>query len=235
VADLFEAWVLFQFGKLILEEVGESIAKHAHRCLEVANDEESIEHQALSNLEQDLVDSHRAVQALTWVGTMLFVGLCLVQTACSIWPYLVGQTYDQDTVMFTLQVAGFVASCAAIYNLVVVEQAFHRHLDPISPLLKFFTVKMLVSLSFLQSGALSILQAGEKLLPETTQTFLHWVPFLGDILTFSDVQFKLFYSALTMFECFLLAVLHLLVWKANEAWYKDANTGLETEPLVRKD
>eukprot|EP00443_Scrippsiella_acuminata_P058618 CAMPEP_0115432558 /NCGR_PEP_ID=MMETSP0271-20121206/32169_1 /TAXON_ID=71861 /ORGANISM="Scrippsiella trochoidea, Strain CCMP3099" /LENGTH=257 /DNA_ID=CAMNT_0002857915 /DNA_START=137 /DNA_END=910 /DNA_ORIENTATION=+ len=91
VADLFEAWTLFQFGKLILEEIGESIAKHGHRSPDVSNDNgqeqetqqsqlEDQEPQTLSQLEVDLIDSHRAVKALTCVGRYLALR-CVVRGA----------------------------------------------------------------------------------------------------------------------------------------------------------
>jgi len=244
VGDLFEAWTLFQFGKLILEEIGESIAKHGHRSPEITNDSdqeqeaqqsqlEDQEPHALSQLEADLVDSHRAVKALTWVGTSMFVLLCVEQSAVSLWPYLVTTAYDADTLMFTLSVGGFVTSCAAIYNLVIVESAFHRHLEPISPVLKFVTVKLLVSLSFFQSSVLAILQAAEKTLPDTTRSFLRYVPLLGDILSMSDVQSHLFYPALTIFECLFLTFLHLFIWKADEAWYVEAEAASEKTPLLK--
>lgn len=223
VADLFEAWALFQFGRLILERVSEAIGREADANVEKG--------ESLTKAERDLADSHRAVTSLTWVGTSLFVACCVTQSACSLWPYLGGSRTDQESIMFHLQVAGFVSSCAAIYNLVVVETAFVRHLEPLCPMLKFLSVKILVSLCFVQRGFFSFLQACDKMLPETTQKTARVVPLLGDIFRMSDLQLHLFYPALIIFECLALAILNLLVWKSNEGWYLEEGT--EHEPLVK--
>jgi len=219
VGDIFEAWALFQFGKLVLEQVGESITVR-----------ETDEENYTSKLEQDLVDSHRAVTILTWMGTSMFVAVCVLQSVLSLWPYLGGDPTRQDLIMTNLYIAGFVVSCAAIYNLVVVEQAFHRHLKPISPVLKFISVKFLVSLSFMQNALIGFGQKLNVLLPGAMQKVISYIPLVGEILQFSELQKKLFYSSLVIFECLLLSLMHLCVWRASEAWYE---TG-ELEPLMAK-
>mmetsp|Transcript_12965 Transcript_12965/g.35275 ORF Transcript_12965/g.35275 Transcript_12965/m.35275 type:complete len:434 (-) Transcript_12965:52-1353(-) len=233
VADLFEAWVLYQFGRLVLEQVRESMSKEEETS---ALDSETPAH--LSKVERDLQDSHAAVTSLTWVGTSLFVVTCVAQSAASLWPYLGGSQEDQEALMSHLQVAGFVTSCAAIYNLVVVEQAFHRHFEPLRPLLKFMTVKMLVSLCFLQKAVLTGLQIFNQYLPGAMQTVIRRVPLVGDIVHLTDLQIHLFYPALIIYECLLLAILHLLVWKSNEPWYKESQKEslnyTENDPLLLK-
>lgn len=226
VADLFEAWVVFQFARLILELVEESILRQ-ERPLDG-------EQEALSKLEHDLLDSHKAVTTLTWMGTSIFVVLCIVQSACSLWPYIGGSREQQETIMFGLNVGGFVASTAAIYNLIVVEQAFFRHLKPSKPVLKFLSVKLLVSLSFVQKGALWLIRGFHAILPKAMQRIVHYVPIIQGILELSDLQSHLFYAALTIFECFFVAILHLFVWRANEDWYKTGNIGTERQPLVER-
>jgi len=136
-----------------------------------------------------------------------------------------------------LSVAGFVASCAAIYNLVVVEQAFHRHLSHLNPLMKFLTVKFLVSICFLQKTVVEGLEYANNLMPETMKSVVRHVPFVGDIVHLTELQQHLFYPSLVMYECFILAILHLFVWKANETWYKTTRPTLdlnytENDPLL---
>lgn len=160
--------------------------------------------------------------------------MCIFQTACSLWPYLEGGKDEskRQSMMFHFQVAGFVASGTAIYNLIIVERAFHRHLEVCSPLMKFLSVKILVSLSFIQRGLLILLQTCNEMLPTVMQRLIRWVPLFGDIVNMSDVQVHLFYPALILFECLLLAVMHCWVWRPTERWY----TRTENEPLrVEKD
>jgi len=230
VADLFMAWAVFQFGRLVLERVNESLSEDSGMVF--GDDEEaSASSDDASKLRGDLIESHRAVISLTWVGTTLFVALCLLQSALSFWPYFGGDRAEEEPIMFHLRVAGVVSSCAAIYNLTVVERAFRRHLVPLSPALKFFGVQVLVSLSFLQHGLLDVLRS--KLLPDPVRRILSVVPLLGDILSFSDLQLHLFYPALMIFECFFLAIAHLFIWRSNEKWYHECPAS-EVSPLVPK-
>ena len=50
--------------------------------------------------------------------------------------------------------AGFIASTEAISNVVTVERTFHAHLTEFRPSPKFWSVKVLVSIAFLQETAL---------------------------------------------------------------------------------
>uniref|UniRef100_A0A6V0CAR2 Uncharacterized protein n=1 Tax=Zooxanthella nutricula TaxID=1333877 RepID=A0A6V0CAR2_9DINO len=236
VADLFEAWILYQFGRLVLEQVSESIAGqegYANLIDGNGGDSEDPPVGSLSKVESDLRDSHRAVAILTWIGTSVFVMLCVAQSACSLWPYIGGKRHAQESIMFHLQIAGFVASCIAIYNLVVVERAFHRHLADVWPMSKFFTVKVLVTLGFIQRSILGALQELDKSLPQLSAKIEALVPFLGDIMRFTDVQTHFFYPALIIFECLLLAIVHLFVWRSDEMWYR-AHQDDEHAPLLPK-
>lgn len=227
VADLFEAWALYQFGKLALEIIGDSFAKRESmqgpECHPSGVDATSM---------QDLLASHAAVTSLTWLGMVTFVVVCVAQTAFSLWPYLGGSQEDTRTIMLHFQVAGFVASSAAIYNVYVVERAFHRHLAACSPVLKFMTVKILVSLSFFQRGLLVVLHACNQNLPEVVKRVVSLVPLVGDIVNLTEVQLHLFYPALILFECLLTATMHLWAWSSEEVWYDPELENPELEPLL---
>eukprot|EP00928_Gymnodinium_smaydae_P077976 TRINITY_DN6154_c0_g3_i1.p1 TRINITY_DN6154_c0_g3~~TRINITY_DN6154_c0_g3_i1.p1 ORF type:complete len:457 (-),score=84.64 TRINITY_DN6154_c0_g3_i1:317-1687(-) len=199
VADLFEAWALYQFGCLALDLIGASYKS--------------------SSASRELTASHSAVRSLSWLGTITFVLVCLAQTACSLWPYIGGAQEKQHMIMAAFQVAGFFASSVAIYNVFVVERAFHDQLAPCSPVLKFLSVKILVSLAFFQRGILVLLQACNQMLPSVAQRIVRYVPLLGDLLNLSEVQMHLFYPALILFECLLAALMHLWAWTASEEWY----------------
>merc|ERR1712187_770440 len=121
----------------------------------------------------------------------------------------------------SFQVAGFFASGAAIYNIFIVERAYHTELEGCSPILKFLSVKILVSLAFFQRGVISCLQIASQLLPATVQHIVTYVPLAGDILNFSQVQMHLFYPALVLFECLLAALMHVWAWRSSEDWYSE--------------
>lgn len=226
VGDLFEAWALYQFGKLALEVIKEAFVKQA------ASDVEAEQRAA-----RDLLASHAAVTSLTWLGTITFVVVCVGQTASSLWPYIGGSTEGRESIMMQFQVAGFIASGAAIYNVFVVERSYHETLSQCSPVLKFLSVKILVSLSFFQRGILLLLRTGNTLLPAVLQRIIRWVPLVGDLVNLTDVQLHLFYPALILFECLLTAIMHIWAWRPGEEWYKgddDREVVAERQPLLPK-
>eukprot|EP00429_Kryptoperidinium_foliaceum_P127287 CAMPEP_0176326320 /NCGR_PEP_ID=MMETSP0121_2-20121125/73866_1 /TAXON_ID=160619 /ORGANISM="Kryptoperidinium foliaceum, Strain CCMP 1326" /LENGTH=280 /DNA_ID=CAMNT_0017668915 /DNA_START=1 /DNA_END=840 /DNA_ORIENTATION=+ len=94
--------------------------------------------------------------------------------------------------------AGFVASFAAIGNVVKVESAFHHQLKEFEPFWKFWGTKIIVSIGFLQSMALWVLPP-----------FCWWSP----------IRQNLFYAALLCFECFLVSLMHLKAWAHDQSWY----------------
>jgi len=228
VGDLFEAWALYQFGLLALDLIRESFKSKLRS-----------EHEAERHAGEELLKSLDAVSSLAWLGTMAFVVVCVGQTACSLSPYMVGisATERSDAIMTGFQVAGFIASSVALYNVFVVERNFHAHLSRSSPLLKFLSVKILVSLSFFQRGLLVLLQGGNKLMPHFVQRIVGYVPLFGDILNMTEVQLHLFYPALILYECFLTTLLHFWAWKPNELWYEEKDGYLsdpERTPLLPK-
>merc|ERR1712039_893075 len=79
---------------------------------------------------------------------------------------------------FFFQGAGFVASFAAIGNIVEIERGFHNHLSDFKPFMKFWGTKVIVSIAFLQSTALAL-----------TPPFIDW----------SDTRKNLFYASLLCF------------------------------------
>lgn len=198
VGDLFEAWVLYQFGCLMLDLIGVSFR---------------------SKKSSELMAAHRALTSLTWLGTSTFVLVCLAQTACSLMPYIGGSEEKRLLAMQAFQIAGFFASGAAIYNLFVVERAFHHDLAGCSPVLKFISVKLLVSLSFFQRGLILGLQALNEMLPSMAHKIVQHVPILGDIVNMTPVQARLFYPSLLLYECLFICTVHMWAWSANENWY----------------
>jgi len=214
VGDLFEAWALYQFGQLTLDLIRSSIGRGT-------SDTDPREREKA----QALLHAHSAVESLAWLGVTLFLVVCILQAGWSI--YLLTFTdissdwtsYDSQMNCFTA--AGAVASCAAIWNIHIVERDFHKYLDSYAPLLKFITVKIIVSFAFFQKGIVYVLEAIDDTMPTAIQSLSSKIPIVGDILNFSDSEFLLFYSALLLYECVLITLLHWWAWSAEEEWYTE--------------
>merc|ERR1711865_1155191 len=80
------------------------------------------------------------------------------------------------------------------------ETCHHEKLEHFNPFLKFWGTNVLVSLAFLQT------------------ILLMFVPGLN---TMSTTKQNLFYSSMLCIECFLVSVLSVFSWKADEEWYHE--------------
>merc|ERR1712125_317011 len=78
-------------------------------------------------------------------------------------------------------------------------------LESFGPFWKFWGTKILVSIAFLQSIAVSVLPP-----------FSMW----------SEIRQNLFYSSLLCLQCFFVSVFHAFAWPASESWYfcEDTNS-----------
>mmetsp|Transcript_40139 Transcript_40139/g.114756 ORF Transcript_40139/g.114756 Transcript_40139/m.114756 type:complete len:412 (+) Transcript_40139:90-1325(+) len=212
VGDLYEAWALYQFAKLTLELIKASVGK-----LQSSSDA------AERDGANALMVAHGAVESIAWLGVMLFLVVCVLQAGWSL--YLLSFTAhvadwaEYNRRMGQFSAAGIVASAGAIYNVHVVESTFHTYFEGYRPLLKFITVKIIVSFAFFQKGIFSVLQAFKATLPGSAQRLANKVPLIGDILNFSEVDFQLFYDSLMLYECILICILHWWGWSASEDWY----------------
>eukprot|EP00405_Crypthecodinium_cohnii_P042793 CAMPEP_0206567102 /NCGR_PEP_ID=MMETSP0325_2-20121206/25044_1 /ASSEMBLY_ACC=CAM_ASM_000347 /TAXON_ID=2866 /ORGANISM="Crypthecodinium cohnii, Strain Seligo" /LENGTH=340 /DNA_ID=CAMNT_0054070239 /DNA_START=290 /DNA_END=1309 /DNA_ORIENTATION=+ len=194
VADLYEAWALYQFGSLTLEVLEATLKS---RWSDEWNKKRESDHEVKL--------SYGAVSQLMWLGTAMFVVVCVIQAGWSLWQWNFGSAtsnfegYASDLRQFRF--AGLLASGAAIYNVNVVEHAYSSILGSYSPLLKFVSVKLLVFFSFWQKGALTLAQE------------------VG-ILQLSELQIELMHSTFLVYECLLSALLHRWAWQAEEPWYE---------------
>jgi len=213
VGDLYEAWALFQFSRLSLDLIKASLWK-MQRSSPSEEQRESA---------HALMVAHSAVESIAWLGVMLFLLVCILQAGWSL--YLlsftgpVHQWADYNTRVKQFGAAGMVASAGAIYNVHVVESTFHKYFEGYRPLLKFITVKVIVSFAFFQKGIYWAIKAVDQTLPKVMQRVVNGVPLIGDLLNFSEVQFLLFYDSLILYECILIALLHIWGWSAYEDWY----------------
>jgi len=221
VGDLYEAWALYQFGKLTLELVAREVRKRA-----------GVEVKDARTAAKVLVLSHTAIESLASLGVTMFLVVCVIQAGWSLYLLTVQTDWEAETYTSTMKyfgAAGMLASGGAIYNVHIVESVF-SFLTGYNPLLKFVTVKILVSFAFFQRGIFHCLQVLDTTLPEFMQKVTKKVPVIGDVLTFNPVQFELFYSSLILYECFTVALINLCAWSAFEFWYhEDADVEQEDD------
>jgi len=227
VADMFESWALYQFGKMTLQVVESSIKRQT----------------GLADLEKSkkaegMMKSHSAVDSLTWAGIIMFLLNCFAEACWSLYlltfsPESVKTTEDYYASLSVFTGAGFVASTAAIWNVAVVEYVFHDDLHGYSPFSKFLSVKILVSFAYCQECFFGVLIVFEKTLPSVAQDIVRKVPFLGDILHMNEAEFQLFYAALLLYECLFVVILHWMAWDSGEEWYQESATMIdECTPLT---
>lgn len=230
VGDLYEAWALFQFGKLTLEVIESGIMAQSKSPIAQAA--------AAAN---GLRISHKVVESLVWLGILSFLLVCVAEAGWSLWlltfeEHITAQHFDASMSQFTI--AGFFASGAAIYNIYVVEESYHIYLATYYPRWKFLTVKVLVSFAFLQRGFFRMLQNTGPMMPKDMRHWFNNVPVIGDIMNFPPEQFELFYGALITSECLFVCMAHYLAWDAREEWYDAADVAdledddIETTPLM---
>lgn len=214
VGDLYEAWALFQFGQLVLELIESGI-------IEQATTGRDLKKQAAANA---LLQSHKAVEALAWLGIWSFLLVCVGQAGWSLWLLTIADTTENyDSSMSQFYVAGFLASCAAIYNVYIVENRFEHYLDNFYPNMKFLTVKILVSIAFVQRGAFSSLATMGTYLPSAIQKW----PWVKQFMHIPPAQFAMFYASLIAIECFIIGIVHQWAWNSKEAWYDEIGQAIE--------
>jgi hypothetical protein len=219
VGDLYEAWALYLFGLLTLDLIKESLNRRL---------------QGTDTERHEAVVAYVAVEKIAWLGVTLFLVFCIVQAGWAL--YLLtftDTTYDLfNTRMSQFKAAGMVASVGAIYNVHTVESTFHLELENYRPLLKFITVKIIVSFAFFQRQTITVLSEIQDTLPGMVQSIVKALPILGDLIEMSDVHFELFYDALILYECILISALHWYGWSPYEEWYLNSPDEDENKPLM---
>eukprot|EP00441_Pelagodinium_beii_P041769 CAMPEP_0197628944 /NCGR_PEP_ID=MMETSP1338-20131121/7019_1 /TAXON_ID=43686 ORGANISM="Pelagodinium beii, Strain RCC1491" /NCGR_SAMPLE_ID=MMETSP1338 /ASSEMBLY_ACC=CAM_ASM_000754 /LENGTH=371 /DNA_ID=CAMNT_0043199947 /DNA_START=104 /DNA_END=1216 /DNA_ORIENTATION=+ len=183
VADVYEAWALFQFCKMTLEVLRSSLKN-------IGKSERTAENAEKQEVARGLLVAHSALESIAWVSVSTFLIVCLAQAGWSLYTlYLGGDPVDwtdYNSQMMIFQAAGFVSSGAAIWNVNVVEIQFHEYFEGYGPLLKFLTVKFLLSLAYFQSGAVWGIQALNAALPGVLRNIVNKVPFLADLVLWDD-------------------------------------------------
>jgi hypothetical protein len=235
VGDIYETYALVTFGNLVMGVLKKKIDKMKVVFeLETADRSDAGE---MKDYIERLVDS---MKTLTVAGVKLFAMSCLLQgiytlviTTCAFdFPGFMPEyfsrdasnlgTFQQEEMKATAHNfflgAGFIASFAAIGNIMIIEEDFEALLEEFKPSLKFWGTKILVSLAFLQSILISMF-----LTPNG------W----------SEIQSDLMYSCCLGVECLLIAIFHIKGWSADEVWYGDYEMARRkaslTEPLMKSN
>lgn len=214
IADLYEAWALYQFGVLTLELLHSQFKKDSFS--------QDAGKKAAGGA---LMHAHPAISRLAQLGIVTFVIVSVADCAVALFFIVVGSGSPNFVSAFNnaesaFDVAGFLASCTAIYNVYVVETQFHHELEEFSPFLKFLTVKILVSFAYGQQYFFVGLQAIYSMFP-ALQSSISRIPVLGSLVKFNNAEFYAFYSALLIIECLFIALLHLWAWGSEEHWYEE--------------
>jgi len=218
VADMYEAWALFQFASLALSVVRAKHEEHndwGQATKDLAVGEKFVKRSTklqkgwneLLTIQKHLEDS---LGLMTVQGIYAFILTCFAQSIyyltlgtiayLALYPDLTKALNEGATkaaVHYGFLGAGLISSSAAIGNIVVVEQGFHDELHSFKPMAKFWATKVLVSLAFLQSMVL-------------------WLP---PFRNWSVIRQNLLYASLLCFECFLVALVHQFAWGPDEGWY----------------
>lgn len=221
LGDMYESYALFVFGLLVLEYLRQRMNA---RIFEIQNDTSLPRaSESFSELTGSVKILLMQTKGLTILGIKLFCATCAMQAVygvtvnCAAYYHVQEDifgpgghtTTDVPGVLQTEKVkdmvhhffygAGFVASFAAIGNLIEVERGFRYYLIDFSPIWKFLGTKIIVTIAFLQSMALA-----------ACPPFCWW----------SYTRSNLLYASLLCIECFLISVVHLYAWRADEAWFE---------------
>jgi len=217
VGDIYETIALVTFGNLVMGVLKKKIDRMKAIFKKKTDGRED------SAQLQDYIDKlNDAMKTLTVAGVKLFAMSCLLQGSYTLiittfafdvpgfHPELFSRdsgslgTFQQPDMKtmahYFFLGAGFIASFAAIGNIMIIEEDFEELLEEFKPAKKFWGTKILVSLAFLQSILISVF-----LTPRG------W----------SEIQSNLMYSSCLCLECLVIAIFHLVGWNADEEWYGD--------------
>jgi len=217
VGDIYETIALVTFGNLVMGVLKKKIDKMKKIFAERTQGRTDAD-----ELQQYITRLNDAMKTLTVAGVKLFAMSCLLQGVYTLtittlafdFPMFKPELFSRESASLGLFQqpaiktmahyfflgAGFIASFAAIGNIMIIEEDFEELLEEFKPAFKFWGTKILVSLAFLQSILINVF-----LTPRG------W----------TEIQSNMMYSSCLCLECLLIAIFHLKGWSADEAWYGD--------------
>jgi len=218
VADLYESWALKHFGRLCLMRIGRRIRREVPLLRSMIT-RDRMEPTAGSATELEVLENPDAylfkpLEATTGMGLKVFVYTYAIKsTYILLLTILSGEPFNIDltkvfpaagSLLPCVQGAAFLASTVAIYNLVVLEQSFKHLLKTagFAPVLKFWGVKILVSITFIQRLVMDIV--------------------MSKLLNYTNEQIDLCYACAVCLEVLPLSLLTAWAWRPRRGdWYGD--------------
>lgn len=218
LADLYEAWALYNFGRLCLMRVRRQVRLEIPLLRRALISGLHVEHQdrllVFSDPERFLF---RPLEVTTGIGVKIFVYTCILKSILSLTitfladePFHINVCEQAPTICAQLpcmEGAAFVTSSIAILSLIAIEHGFHDILsvEGFAPILKFLGVKLLVSITFIQSLLMNVV--------------------MKQMLQYSDEQIQLGYACLLCFEVLPISVLTYVAWKPSPGDWYDGDCG----------
>jgi len=218
VADVYETFALVVFGRLVTRVLAAHVKDVAGFSTAALGGTGANKYTDMRAGRLFIVMSQQMLTSVKWFNwtclTQAFYQCLLTQLGLwNIAPHYTSAKFVNGTHEGSLQQPatvdylatlfmgmGLVSSFVAIGAIMNAEGEFHEQLHHFKPSGKFWGTKILVSIAFMQSLVL-------KVLPP----FSHY----------TETRLNLFYSSLLCFECFLITLLHLVAWGAEEEWFNE--------------
>lgn len=201
LGDMYEAWCLYCFGQMVAKSLQKDLRKDISIGFFTTFEDLLLIDVKGFVFVGLLTSCYRT--ALTWSKWRLGLDICGEYAwVCTFEPYLVG--------------ANWCVSSVAIYNLMMIEYKFHG-LDGMKTFkgaLKFFSIKLMVLVSFWVSILMSLIEDKLQLTPDQ-----------GDLL---DASFRIYVMT-------IVAVLNIWGWWPWTGWYHFADQALEDSSLMGGD
>ncbi|CAJ1386796.1 unnamed protein product, partial [Effrenium voratum] len=209
LADLYEAWALYNFGRLCLMRIRRQIRQEIPLLRTSLASLDRLKQEDLRIFRDPERFLFRPLEVTTGIGVKIFVYTCAVKSLFALTiTFLADEPFHIklcDKAPWACQLlphmdgAAFVTSTIAILSLIAIEHGFHEilRLQGFDPLPKFLGVKALVSVTCLQGLAMSFVQRQNllksdeaalcnacllcfELLPLSLLTSRAWKPSRGD-------------------------------------------------------
>jgi len=208
IADLYEAWSLWCFSKLCVAFVQARLEAPRVVCSAIHGGA------LLNRLVKGLLATNsqlsKSLEGITLLGLNYFVAFNILQSTflvmsrvmakASMDPCKMSPYFCLESIEPYLSGASFIVSTIAISNIVSFEHSFAIQLKEFDPTWKFWGVKILVSIAFIQKMVLSFVFQG-------------WAGY-------STVQVDLMYSSLITLELLPIAIIMWRAWDPQRQWCK---------------
>jgi len=226
LADAYESYALYCFSRICFEHVRRKLSSNSAMMGDLSQlgifERSSVEgvRKSAGHLFNNLQESLRTcVQMFVLVYTLqafLAITLVTLQSECPRIDVRTGSPVLTTFFLLEPYLAGaaFLISFMAILNLVRFEHHQKVFLKELDPRQKFFSVKILVSIAFMQKGVLAV---------------------LGSMLSLSTTQVNLIYTCCVCVEVLPLSMWVWIAWHPGQAWYADDSAQLQQQRISERE